>query len=120
KARELARAPFTNYLGSLVDSACDWTQGLSSADYPGYDKIIAGLKASTMDNQIASGAAWIGSPDEIVETIRTMQANVPFEHASLQVNFNLIPHAEALRSLRLFAAEVMPHFAEVRAKEMSA
>jgi hypothetical protein len=49
-----------------------------------------------------------------------MQANVPFEHASLQVNFNLIPHAEALRSLRLFAAEVMPHFAEVHAKEMSA
>ena len=111
KAREIARVPFTNYLASLVDSASDWTQGLSSADYPGYDKIIAGLKASTMDNQIAGGAAWIGSPDEIVATIRTMQANVPFEHASLQVNFNLIPHAEALRSLRLFAAEVMPHFA---------
>ena len=121
KARDLARSPFTNYLASLVDSACDWTQGLSSADYPGYDKIIAGLKASTMENQIASGAAWIGSSDEIVTTIRTMQANVAFEHASLQVNFNLIPHAEALRSLRLFAAEVMPHFAAgARVEQMSA
>src|SRR5262245_17530942 len=38
KARDLARAPFRNYLKSLVDSACDWTEGLSSADYPGYDK----------------------------------------------------------------------------------
>jgi len=121
KARDLARSPFTNYLASLVDSACDWTQGLSSADYPGYDKIIAGLKASTMENQIASGAAWIGSPDEIVATIRMMQANVAFEHASLQVNFNLIPHAEALRSLRLFAAEVMPHFAAgARVEQISA
>jgi alkanesulfonate monooxygenase SsuD/methylene tetrahydromethanopterin reductase-like flavin-dependent oxidoreductase (luciferase family) len=110
KAREVARVPFANYLKSLVDSACDWTEGLSSADYPGYDKIIAGLKASTMDSQIRSGAAWIGSPDEIIDAIRQMQSNVPFEHASLQVNFNLIPHPEAVRSLRLFTKEVMPHF----------
>src|SRR3989442_10097292 len=69
KARELARAPFSNYLKSLVDSACDWTEGLSSADYPGYDKIIAGLKASSMESQIEGGGAWIGSPSEIIDTI---------------------------------------------------
>ena len=119
--RSIARAPFSNYLKSLVDSACDWTEGLSSADYPGYDKIIAGLKASTMESQIEGGGAWIGSPAEIIDTIRRMQANVAFEHASLQVNFNLIPHAEALRSLRLFASDVMAHFtAEHRAKSLSA
>ena len=121
RARELARVPFTNYLKSLVDSACDWTEGLSSADYPGYDKIIAGHKASTMDSQIEGGGAWIGSPAEIIDTIHRMQANVAFEHASMQVNFNLIPHAEALRSLRLFASEVMPHFtAERQAKSLPA
>jgi alkanesulfonate monooxygenase SsuD/methylene tetrahydromethanopterin reductase-like flavin-dependent oxidoreductase (luciferase family) len=121
RARELARAPFTNYLKSLVDSACDWTEGLSSADYPGYDKIIAGLKASTMDSQIEGGGAWIGSPAEIIDTIHRMQANVAFEHASMQVNFNLIPHAEALHSLRLFASEVMPHFtAEQRTESLPA
>jgi alkanesulfonate monooxygenase SsuD/methylene tetrahydromethanopterin reductase-like flavin-dependent oxidoreductase (luciferase family) len=121
KARELARVPFSNYLKSLVDSACDWTAGLSSADYPGYDKIIAGLKASTMESQIQGGGAWIGSPSEIIDTIHRMQANVAFEHASLQVNFNLIPRVEALRSLHLFASEVMPHFmAEHRAKSLSA
>ena len=33
------------------------------------------------------------------------------------MNFNLIPQAEALRSLRLFAQEVMPRFgADVEAK----
>ena len=33
-----------------------------------------------------------------------------FEHASLQVNFNLLPHDEALRSLKLFCEEVAPEF----------
>jgi len=34
-----------------------------------------------------------------------------FEHASLQVNFNLMPVDAALASMRLFAREVMPRFA---------
>jgi hypothetical protein len=34
-----------------------------------------------------------------------------FEHASLQVNFNAMPYADALASMRLFAGEVMPRFA---------
>jgi alkanesulfonate monooxygenase SsuD/methylene tetrahydromethanopterin reductase-like flavin-dependent oxidoreductase (luciferase family) len=121
KARELARVPFMNYLKSLVESACDWTEGLSSADYPGYDKIIAKLKASTMESQVESGAAWIGSPDKIISAVRQVQSNVSFEHASLQVNFNLIPQSEALRSLRLFVREVMPKFTTVaHAKVLSA
>src|SRR5687767_13099584 len=41
KAREIARDPLNRYLKSLVDAASDWTSGLSSKDYPGYDKIIA-------------------------------------------------------------------------------
>jgi alkanesulfonate monooxygenase SsuD/methylene tetrahydromethanopterin reductase-like flavin-dependent oxidoreductase (luciferase family) len=110
RARELARAPFMNYLHSLVDAASDWTEGLSSADYPGYDKTIAHLKSATMESMVDSGAAWIGSPADIVDTIRRLMNTVAFEHASLQVNFNLIPQSEALRSLRLFAQEVMPHF----------
>jgi hypothetical protein len=33
-----------------------------------------------------------------------------FEIASLQVNFNTVPVAEAKASMRLFAEEVMPRF----------
>jgi hypothetical protein len=33
-----------------------------------------------------------------------------FEHASLQVNFNLMPFEAAMASMRLFAREVMPRF----------
>jgi hypothetical protein len=33
-----------------------------------------------------------------------------FESASLQVNFGMIPYAEAVASMKLFAREVMLHF----------
>ena len=35
-----------------------------------------------------------------------------FEHASLQVNFNMMPFDAAMGSMRLFAREVMPRFTE--------
>ncbi len=114
-ARDFARAPLNNYLHSLVDAAGDWIEGLSSKDYPGYDKVIAKLKDTTMESMVATGAAWIGSPREIVETIGGLAQDYgKFEHASLQVNFNTIPREAALASLRLFGAEVLGHFADGR------
>jgi alkanesulfonate monooxygenase SsuD/methylene tetrahydromethanopterin reductase-like flavin-dependent oxidoreductase (luciferase family) len=110
RARAIAKKPLEDYLHSLVDAASDWTEGLSSSDYPGYDKVIGKLKTETMETQIASGAAWIGSPADVRATIEGLQEQYGgFEHASLQINFNLLPQAEALRSLELFAREVMPH-----------
>ena len=113
QARAIARAPLNNYLRSLVDAAGDWMEGLSSKDYPGYDKVIARLKESNMDSMAASGAAWIGSPREIGETIAGLTQDYgKFEHASLQTNFNVIPRETALASLRLFGSEVLPRFAD--------
>lgn len=112
KARAIAAPLIDNYLHSLVDAASDWLDGRTSQDYPGYDKIISGLRASNAEDQMTSGAAWIGTPDEIAATIARMQADFGgFEHASLQVNFNLMPFEAALGSMRLFAREVMPRFA---------
>jgi alkanesulfonate monooxygenase SsuD/methylene tetrahydromethanopterin reductase-like flavin-dependent oxidoreductase (luciferase family) len=111
RARELACPLVDRYLHSLVEAAGDWLDGRSSADYPGYDKIIAGLRASNAAEQIAAGGAWIGSPDEIAAMIAQLQHDFGgFEHASLQVNFNTMPFEPALASMRLFAREVMPRF----------
>ena len=114
-AEAVARAPLEGYLRSLVEAASDWTAGgLGSADYPNYDKIIEGLRAETFESQVAKGAAWIGTPAEIAEQIRDYQRLTDgFEVASLQVNFNTVPYDAAERSLRLFAREVMPHFADL-------
>jgi len=111
RARAVASPLIDAYLRSLVEAASDWLDGRISQDYPGYDKVIAALRASNAAEQIASGGAWIGSPDEIAATIARLQREFGgFEQASLQVNFNTMPYAEALSSMRLFAREVMPRF----------
>ncbi len=112
RARAIASPLIDNYLRSLVDAASDWLDGRTSLDYPGYDKVIAGLRASNAADQMESGAAWVGTPDEIARTIARMNEDFGgFEHASLQVNFNMMPFDLAMQSMRLFASEVMPRFA---------
>jgi endonuclease IV len=95
----------------MAESTREWVEGQSSADYRDYDKTMAKLKAATLESQIASGSAWIGTPDEI----RAQVARMPdlfgaFEHASLQINFGNMNVADAQRSMRLFAKDVMPAF----------
>ena len=104
EAARIARAPLERYIKTLVTSATDWIEGTSSADYPGYDKLIEKIKNDTFEANVESGAAWIGTPDEIAAQIRAFgERSGPFEIASLQVNFNDIalelgrPFDEALR-----------------------
>jgi alkanesulfonate monooxygenase SsuD/methylene tetrahydromethanopterin reductase-like flavin-dependent oxidoreductase (luciferase family) len=111
QARAIARAPLERYLRSLVDAASDWTEGMRSADYPGYDTIIAGLRAETFESQVEKHAAWVGTPDDIAEQIAAYRRVVGgFEIASLQVNFNTVSYDDASNSVRLFGREVIPRF----------
>ena len=111
RAAEIARGPLNRYIRSLVDAASDWTEGASSADYPGYDKIIAKLKADSFESQVAEGSAWVGTPAEIIAQIEKFTARSgPFEIASLQVNFNDMPLDAAAASMRLFSRTVAPAF----------
>jgi alkanesulfonate monooxygenase SsuD/methylene tetrahydromethanopterin reductase-like flavin-dependent oxidoreductase (luciferase family) len=108
RARAVAGPLLDAYLHSLVDAAADWLDGRTSTDYPGYDRMIAKMRETTAADQIASGAAWIGSPAEIIAAIDRARAEFGrFEHASLQVNFNMMPLARAQASMRLFAERVM-------------
>jgi len=109
RARRIAKPKVEAYLHSLVEASSDWAEGTSSADYPGYDKMVEKLRTETMESQIESGSAWIGTPEEIRASIaRVQDAFGGFEHASMQINFNTMPQDEAMRSLELFAREVIP------------
>ena len=100
------------YLKSLVAAASEWMSGENSADYPGYDKIIAGLSRETFDTQVEKCAAWVGTPDRILDTIASYQQQVGgFEIASVQVNFNDLPVTDAEASMRLFGEKVLPRVA---------
>ena len=108
-AEQIARGPVERYLRSLVAAASDWLAGKASADYPGYDKIIAGLAQENFDTLAAKNAVWVGTPERILDTIATYQRQARgFEIASLQVNFNDITVADATESMRLFGQAVLP------------
>src|SRR5215510_13477369 len=112
KAAAVARAPLNQYLKSIVDAASGWMTGVSSRDYPNYQKMIESLSRETFESQVDRGLAWIGTPEEIRNAIEGYHRGVGgFECASLQVNFGMIGRAEAEASMQLFAREVMPHFA---------
>jgi alkanesulfonate monooxygenase SsuD/methylene tetrahydromethanopterin reductase-like flavin-dependent oxidoreductase (luciferase family) len=108
-AEQLARDPLNRYLRSLVAAASDWLAGEASADYPGYDKIIAALSRETFATQVEKCAAWIGTPQRILDTVETYRRQIgDFEIASLQVNFNNVRLADAQASMRLFGEAVLP------------
>lgn len=111
KAAAIAREPLNIYLKSIVNAASDWMSGVSSADYPNYQKMIEIISRETFESQIEKGAAWIGTPDDIRKAVAAYHAEVGgFESASLQVNFGMIPQQKAEASITLFAREVMPYF----------
>ncbi|MEK9646410.1 MAG: LLM class flavin-dependent oxidoreductase, partial [Alphaproteobacteria bacterium] len=101
-AEEKAKEPLNRYLKSLVNSARAWLDGgTSTSAYPNYDKIISQLDAENFDTQTEKGGAWVGTPDEIAETIKDYSDSVgKFEIASLQVNFNTIGYDDAAKSMR--------------------
>src|SRR6478609_8996579 len=115
QAAAIARAPLNQYLKSIVDAASGFLSGVSSRDYPNYQKMIQSISEETFESQVEKSAAWIGTPADIRHAIETYDREVGgFESASLQVNFGMISRTEAEESMRLFAREVMPHFARAR------
>jgi alkanesulfonate monooxygenase SsuD/methylene tetrahydromethanopterin reductase-like flavin-dependent oxidoreductase (luciferase family) len=117
RARRMAKPHIDAYFRSLLDASGDWAS-VSSSDYKDYDKKLERMKEQTMDTLIQNGGALVGSPDEIVATLRRLDAEIGFEHASLQVNFHKLPQDEAMRSMELFAEKVMPHFAKAAPREL--
>jgi alkanesulfonate monooxygenase SsuD/methylene tetrahydromethanopterin reductase-like flavin-dependent oxidoreductase (luciferase family) len=106
-----SRHEINRYLKSIVDGASDWVAGTNSRDYPNYDKILAALAQETFESQVEKGGAWVGTPHEVRAQINAYRDLVgDFDSASLQVNFGLVSRDDAERSMRLFAAEVLPHF----------
>ena len=93
-----------------MNGASSWLEGSSSNDYPGYDKIIEQLAKETADTQIEKSAALVGSPEKLIEQIKSYQDSTGgFDIASLQVSFSDLPLQVAEDSMRLFAEEVIPY-----------
>jgi len=116
QAMEESRVPVDTYYVTLADAAKEWSEGVSSKDYPGYEKMIARLEKDNLESRVERGAAWVGSPERLRDVIADYQRKVGgFDIASLQINTKSLPFEKAAASMELFAREVIPHFtADIR------
>ncbi len=104
--------PCNGHLRGLAESAKEWLTGASTKDYPGYDKLIAHVSSDTAERQVEAGSAFIGSPADIAEMIRSYNDKVGgIDSVSLHFTPSTMPVEIAERSLRLFSREVMPKLA---------
>jgi len=111
--REEADAGFERicrrYLEVFADAVVSW-KGRSESEYPGYDKMVASILATTPAKIVAQGGAFVGTPADVVEQIEACRRAFGEIEPSMQVNFGGSSDEEAFRTLELFAARVMPHF----------
>ena len=86
------------------------TNGNSSKDYSGYDKIIETLSLETTESRMAKFAAFFGQPVRLTDQIKNYNATVEKgDITSLQVNFNDLDVGLAERSMRLLCRSVIPY-----------
>lgn len=115
RARRIAGAHVEAYFKSLLEATKELETELSK-DYKGYEHHREQIEKLNIDVLIKNCAAWVGSPEQIRKQVQTYYDAVEgFDFAALQVNFHTLPFAEALRSVELFAREVMPHFTKMPA-----
>jgi alkanesulfonate monooxygenase SsuD/methylene tetrahydromethanopterin reductase-like flavin-dependent oxidoreductase (luciferase family) len=97
------------YLQTFADAVVSW-QGKSSDQYPGYEKMVASILATTPEKIVQQGGAFVGTPEDVVGQMRAcIDLFGPIE-PSMQINFGGSKDEEAFRTLELFAARVMPKF----------
>ncbi len=110
EAIDLSQSRINNYLKTLVNAGSDWLNQASS-DYPGYRQLIKDLAKESFESQLEKGAAWVGTPSQICDQIKSYKDQVgDFDIASLQVNFFDMPLHLARKSITLFSEEVISKF----------
>jgi len=100
------------YLEVFADAVVSW-KGTTSDQYPGYDKMVASILATTPEKIVQQGGAFVGTPEDVVGQLRACIDTFGVIEPSMQINFGGSKDAEAFRTLELFAAKVMPEFRKV-------
>ncbi len=97
------------YLEVFADAVASW-QGKSSDQYPGYDKMVASILATTPEKIVQQGGAFVGTPADVIGQLRACVDTFGVVEPSMQINFGGTKDEEAFRTLELFATGVMPEF----------
>lgn len=101
-----------------VNESAERAREIATAAIARYDEISRiGRRSSTApageydwDMMLASGRNNYGTPEQCIENILNAAKHYYFDTLTTTFNFGGIPHAEIVKSMRLFAKEVMPAF----------
>jgi hypothetical protein len=102
----------TRYLETFAEAVQSW-EGKTSDQYPGYDKMVANILAMTPQKIIDNKAAYVGTPQDMIEQVQANLDQFGVVEPSMQINFGGNRTEDALQTLDLIANEVMPHFAHI-------
>ena len=112
EAVSIAKPRIERHFESIVDATAGYAEGPPPQTYANYDRMRARMAAETFESQVEHMAAFVGTPDDIVEQLQEFdRAMGGCDHVSMQVNFNDMPYELAERSVRLFGEKVIPRFA---------
>jgi alkanesulfonate monooxygenase SsuD/methylene tetrahydromethanopterin reductase-like flavin-dependent oxidoreductase (luciferase family) len=74
-----------------------------------------GIALEGLDESIAAGTVMCGTPDTVSSAIQEQANELGINYMNMAMFFGTMPLADALHSIELFSAEVMPRFASVHA-----
>jgi alkanesulfonate monooxygenase SsuD/methylene tetrahydromethanopterin reductase-like flavin-dependent oxidoreductase (luciferase family) len=111
-ALESARRYEHNYIEKMTAAVASWGS-MRSADYPGYEQLVAKVRKYDFDASLARNTVLAGTPADVTEQLQTITDWFGSElSVSLQFNPGCTSLTDAVRALRLFASEVAPKFAQ--------
>ncbi|WP_333768960.1 LLM class flavin-dependent oxidoreductase [Streptomyces sp. IBSBF 2435] len=93
----------------MVDAVAAWGRRRSEG-YEGYDQIVDKIAKADFDRSLSENKVLVGTPAEVTERLRTIREWYGDVTVSLQVISGNPPLEESVRTLRLFAEQVLPHF----------
>jgi alkanesulfonate monooxygenase SsuD/methylene tetrahydromethanopterin reductase-like flavin-dependent oxidoreductase (luciferase family) len=109
EAHALARKHFQQYwrFFSELDRKAAW----QSADYKDYQGGLSKLFGSATYDDLDRGDCIIfGTPERCVQRLRRAAEDFGLTYPIFEVNFGGFPHKETMKSLEMFAHQVMPQF----------
>jgi alkanesulfonate monooxygenase SsuD/methylene tetrahydromethanopterin reductase-like flavin-dependent oxidoreductase (luciferase family) len=112
EARERAEQHFEDYKRKQLDAYGSW-RGVTSSQYPGYEKMEEAVRNTTFDDLRAAGNVIVGDVGEVVDALQLVAERYPRAEASLHLRFGDVTQEEAMRSVRLLGTEVVPKLAAV-------
>lgn len=101
-----AERHYAAYQAKQLSAYGSW-RGVSSSQYPGYERMEEAARRTTLEQLRAADNIVVGDLSAAEATLRRIEARYPGAEISLQCRFGSVSHAEALHTVRLLGEKVL-------------